>query len=63
MWGLFLLLNGAIDGLMALAAFWALRRFGKQPSFAAVFIWCAIALVVLSAFVATLIQVHYRANR
>jgi hypothetical protein len=52
-------LYAAIAGVMALAAAWVLRRFGKKPSFARVFIWCVVALYLLS-ILATCIATYPR---
>ncbi len=59
---LLLVIDGAIAGALAGAVFWVLRRFGKQPRFVAVFIWCVIALFLLSGPVAMLLPAiqHYR---
>jgi|HubBroStandDraft_4_1064222.scaffolds.fasta_scaffold1182609_2 hypothetical protein len=43
-----LAMYAAIAGIMALAVVWVLGRFGKKPSFARVFIWCVLALYLLS---------------
>ena len=45
---LLLAIYGGIAGVMALEAFGLLRRLKKNPSFATVFIWCVIALLLLS---------------
>jgi hypothetical protein len=43
-----LAIYAAIAGIMALAVVWVFRRFGKKPSFAHAFIWCVVALYLLS---------------
>jgi hypothetical protein len=38
----------AAAGIMALAAFGLLRRFGKWPSIGHIFLWCMLALFLIS---------------
>jgi hypothetical protein len=52
---LLLVIDGAIAGTMAWAVIWLLGRFGIRPRFVAIFIWCVIALALLSGCVATLL--------
>jgi hypothetical protein len=61
---LLLAFDAAVAGSLAGAVFWVLRRFGKQPRFAAVLIWCVIALFLLSGCIATLLPAiqNYRAT-
>jgi hypothetical protein len=60
---LLLAIYGAITGIIACAVVWLLSRFGRQPSFARVFICCAIALCLMMSVVSTGVAMLLAARR